>query len=84
MEKKLFRTLIKGNTLLGAKEYVRGKISGYQDIICDRDEERSFANIMAEKGVILTTKCTELQYDAFRQMVEKHYPGVCEFDYVIK
>lgn len=84
MEKKLFRTLIKNNTVLGEKSYVQGKISGYQDIICDRDEETTFANIGSEKGTILTTKCTELQYDAFKKMVEKHYPGVCEFDYVIK
>lgn len=27
----------------------------------------------------LETKCTEEQYERFKEYVEKHYPGLCEF-----
>ena len=83
MEEKKFRTLIKNDSKLGEKEYVRGRISGIQEVICNRNNDKNgLANVKTEKGFVITTICTDLQYDAFEKFVESRYPGLCEFNYV--
>lgn len=82
MEKRLYKTLVKANQKLGNSEYVRGRISGIEFVICEGVVDASYATRVDEKGHILTTKCTADQYERFRMLVAEMYPGLCEFDYV--
>lgn len=82
MDKKIFKTLIKKDHKLGEREYVYGRVSGFQSVICDEGVDTSYVNKMTDKGTILTTECTEEQYEKFRIKVEESYPGLCEFDVV--
>lgn len=72
-------TLIRRNHKFGENAYVRGRITGMQAVICKQDKE--YANVMCEEGIVLTAKCTAIQYDDFMNFVEKRYPGLCQFDY---
>lgn len=80
MDKKYeISTLIRRDHKFGENAYVRGRVTGMQAAICNQDTE--YANVMLEEGVILTAKCTAIQYDNFMNLVEKKYPGLCKFDY---
>ena len=84
MERK-FYTLVKENHKFGGNDYIRGKIHSYKELICDGERDGltkpAFAwNIISGVGHAIATECTQEQYDHFSQMVEKHYPGLCEFD----
>lgn len=84
MDKKCeVSTLIKRNhDKFGDNAYVMGRISGMQLVICECDDKFPITEI--EEGHILTTKCTLKQYEDFMNLIEKHYPGLCEFDYKLK
>lgn len=32
-------------------------------------------------GLVLMTYCEPGKYETFKNLVEKHYPGLCEFNY---
>ena len=82
MDKKLFKTLIRKDHKLGNNDYVKGKISGIQTILCPREFEHG--NGRNEDGFILVAECEPIHYDAFKNVVEKIYPGLCEFNYIDK
>lgn len=84
MEKRLFWTLIKYNHKLGDNKYVRGRISGIQLVLCEKnsEDELIFANMRTEEGVILRTITTQTNYDKFTKLIEELYPGLCIFDYM--
>lgn len=86
MEERKYRTLIKKNHKFGENEYVQGRISGIQEVICDRDRngvDNPAVEVLYDvmnTGLVLTTLCSQEQYDRFAELVEKHYPGLCVFD----
>ena len=79
MEKRIVKTLIKKDHKLGNNEYVKGRISGIQSIMCPRDFE--FGTGRNEDGFILVAECDVNQYDRFINVIEEMYPGLCIFDY---
>lgn len=86
MEKKVFNTLIKKDHKFGENEYVHGRISGMQEMICDGNnngvDEPGYAMWhIPGVGEVLVTYCEPEKYESFKNLVEKHYPGLCEFDY---
>lgn len=83
MEGNLYRTLLKNESKFGANDYVRGRISGIMAVICGEEPKRGYAHFGCEDGIVLTTKCTALQYQKFSDLVEDIYPGLCEFNYVV-
>ena len=81
MEQK-FKTLIKSDTRLGVNKYVQGRISGYQDYICHRNNNKlGLSNKRTEAGLVIGTVCTAEEYEEFKNFTESRYPGVCVFDY---
>ena len=64
-------------------EYVRGRISGIAFMMFARKEPDSigFAWLRHEDGYWeMTVRGTKKQYSSFRKLIEKLYPGLCEFD----
>lgn len=84
-ETKLFRTLVKKDHKFGGNDYVLGRISGYKNILCDGDRDGiskpGFGMFSTEIGTIMACKCTLEEYNKFIDLVNKHYPGLCVFDY---
>ena len=85
MERK-FKTLIKETHKHGMNEYVHGRISGYKEVMCDGvrngfDEPGFAFKHVPGIGSVHTTVCEPEQYEKFKDLVEKHYPGLCEFNY---
>lgn len=90
MVEKIFSTRIKEDHKFGENEYVRGRISGIQSLICVKGFPfkvmnkcgHAVATIYKEGvGHILTVRTTQKKYDKFKEVVEKLYPDLCEFDY---
>ena len=81
-KKYVVSTLIKRNHKFGENAYVRGRISGIKLVVCDGSDK--FANCEIDEGILIKSECTPEQYDEFMNIVEKHYPGLCEFDYKLK
>lgn len=73
METKVFRTVIKGahsGHKFSENAYVRGRICGFMHLLCDFPNGNKLHGIkVMDDDRILTTKCTQEQYDTFK----KHY-----------
>lgn len=83
MEKIIFKTLVKkDHTKFGGNKYVNGRISGIGYMISESD--RKFGNGHIDEGFIYINKFTTDEYEKFKQIVEKLYPGLCEFNYQVK
>lgn len=83
MEIREFNTFVKKGVkpCFDDNDYVLGRISGMMDAICNPENEPAFATYHIPEGTGLTVECTQEQYDKFTKMVEKNYPGLCEFDF---
>lgn len=82
MEKRIFRTLIIKKDRLGKNVYVHGRISGMNVALCGGvKNDKRFALMENRKVLVITSECTQKQYDTFSELVEKLYPGICVFDY---
>lgn len=82
MEKRIFKTLILKKGRLGKNKYVHGRISGMSVALCGGVEcDKRFALMENRKVLMVTSECTQKQYDKFKELVEKVYPGICIFDY---
>lgn len=80
MEKKTFKTLIKGDHKHSNNDYIKGRISGIQFVMCGGEE--TYPHIRNNDGAhILTHACTEKEYKAFADRIEWLYPGLCIFDW---
>lgn len=80
MDKKyLIKTLIRWDHKLGDEPYVQGRISGMQLVISN--DTKAYANKRVAEGYVLQGEFTAIEYDDFMNIVEKHYPGLCKFDY---
>lgn len=82
---KVFDTLVKKNHKFGDNKYVTGRIAGMMDAICCRNEEGYYEPELClwhipGVGDVMTTYCEESKYESFKKLVEKNYPGLCEFD----
>ena len=80
MEHKTFLTVVKRNEI-NNEMHVFGVIQGLQVAICDIDSPtlgydcELFPDLM-----IYRTNTTKERYKKFREVVEKIYPGLCQFD----
>lgn len=88
MERK-FYTLIKFDHKLGRNEYIQGRIAGYKELLCDGDRNGIDKPALgmrtnSEVGMLYVTMCEPEKYEIFKDLVEKHHPGLCEFDYQVK
>lgn len=75
-----FYTFIKKEHKLGDRLYVHGRIHGFMTLICEEDQGVPSGVGVFGSGTIFVTKTTEEKYAKFKEVVEKHYPGLCEFD----
>lgn len=89
MEIRTFRTLV-GTEFHAVKtgkevirnDYILGRIDGFMEAICEYLDQIKYPmrqNINTGE-YILTVNCTSEQYEQFKKMVEKRYPGLCKFD----
>lgn len=82
---KIFDTLIKKDHKFGSNNYVIGRITGMQEAIC-RNYRDGYNEPDLElwhipgKGDVTTVICEPSKYESFSNLVEKWYPGLCEFD----
>lgn len=83
MDKRRFRTLIRGDHKLSQNDFVQGKIVGYMDAFCSEYDGIEFAirNNRETGEAILTVETSPGAYSVFQSFVEDRYPGLCEFDY---
>ena len=90
---KNYYTRIKNNDSVigGGNKYVRGVIMGIMESVCrycTHDDfltwlSRGTVEILVEKQTgdhIYKICTTDELYDEFKNIVEKEYPGICEFD----
>ena len=85
MGQRKFHTLIKVDHKFGQNPYVRGRISGIMQVLCNGEPLKGFAQLEYPDGThVFTTLCTEENYMVFKNFVELSYPGLCEFDYEIE
>lgn len=79
MERIYWTKINGGDKIFGGNAYVRGRISGFLEVLCGKSVTPTFLD--PETGdAHASVKCTEEQYRVFRKMVEKRYPGLCEFN----
>lgn len=78
MEEREFRTLVGRD----ANDYIIGRISGFQEVICVGLNKNGYANSKCDEGTIMTVKCSEEKYCLFTAIVKSYYPGLCTFDYL--
>lgn len=78
--KRIYWTKIDGNNkIFGGREYICGRINGFMEVLCGRNSSPRLVD--PENNVEhISVKCTEEEYQAFQKLVEKRYPGLCEFD----
>ena len=82
MGKKVFTTYIKPNHELSGNDYVRGRIRGIMNGICERyDIEGIYGNAKdSNGGFTFHVKCTAWRYRKFMKIINTTYPGLCRFD----
>lgn len=82
MDKRSFWTIIKGDVnVFGRNDYVRGVIMGIQYVVCGKGSVTTPLFVDEETGdAHFGIKCSEKLYGLFADIVEKKYPGLCEFD----
>ena len=81
MDKKHYMTLMKRDHPLYGNDFIEGKVSGVQTVMCD-DFEKSWAIRVRAEGTVLTVDCTEEQYANFVKAVVRMYPeDMFEFYY---
>lgn len=75
-------TRIRNDHKFSDSDFVLGKIIGYADVIC-YGRSHTPIELNRETGeYFYGVYCTEEEYGRFSKMVEEHYPGLCEFNYV--
>ena len=75
-----FRTFIKKDHKLGGRDYIVGRISGIMYCMCQDKNDISYGIAKDDSVVKLIVKCTKEQYDAFSEVIEDMYPGLCVFN----
>ena len=96
MERRVFNTIINKTYIstfngreIKCNDYILGRIMGFSNILCDSDYG---VTVMIANGeddpaydtrFWFTVNTTEEQYEQFKQLVEKCYPGLCEFNTMV-
>lgn len=84
---RFFKTLVREDHKFGMNDYVLGRVSGILEVICDGKRngiDEPGVDAMWEipgVGSTFTTLCEPEQYEQFANLIEKHYPGLCIFNY---
>ena len=82
MKKRLFKTLIKKDSIFGENTYIIGRIDG---IMSTMDgciyKTYGYAHYTNDKGTILRGVFTKFRYRKFCKVIERIYPDLCVFDY---
>ena len=79
-KKKLIRTFIKEGYSTVDILFITGKITGMAFAICEY--EPGYKLTRAEKGgYVFEKQFTHEQYENFKKVIEKFYPGLCIFKY---
>lgn len=79
-----FKTVISNMERIGKRKILLYKLMGYLEVICDYD--RGNNNIKRpivhnwKDGSVIAVVCTQEQYDTFKELAERNYPKLCEFD----
>lgn len=80
MEHKTFLTVAKRNEI-NNEMHVFGVIQGLQVAICDIDSPTlGYDCELFSDFMVYRTNTTYERYKKFREVVEKIYPGLCQFD----
>lgn len=78
----LFKTLVKNTKDVRDawrnNEYIKGRIAGISLAICG-EKVRPYKRI--KDGQVQGVVCEPEKYVEFKKLVDKHYPGLCEFNY---
>ena len=81
-ETKKFKTLVKSGKdvkkVWRGNTYIRGRISG---ILCGICRNAYYPVDIVENGKVYTVECTPEKYAEATEVIEEHYPGLCEFNY---
>ena len=89
MEVKTFSTIIDLNGMQDkdSMTYIKGRIGGMMCAICDYPHGNMPHALYQRRtttgeitGYRLFTRCTPEEYMLFKEIVEKYYPGFCQFD----
>ena len=84
MENRVFKTLVKSEHALGKDDFVLGRIMGAMAVMCKEDPARGLemGRGHCKHGNIFVTKTSFEKYEAFANVIENWYPGLCLFGYV--
>lgn len=84
METRTIKTLVKSNHKLGTDVFVLGRIMGAMAVMCKDDPAKGleYGQGICGSGHIFVAKTTDEKYEAFTNVIEEWYPGLCVFDYV--
>lgn len=84
MTKRRIKTLVKHDHASGKDVYVLGRIAGAMAAMCKEDPANGleFGRGRCDIGNILVTETTAEKYEAFANVIENWYAGLCIFDYV--
>lgn len=82
MEKKIYKTLVKGNHPLGNDTYTLEMVCRSEYIICGEynPEGPSCKRVdLGDGWMLIMSECMEFQYEMFKREVSTRYPGLCVF-----
>jgi hypothetical protein len=85
MEKRLIKTLVKGDHKLGKDTYVLGRIVGAMAVMCKEDPAMGLElgrGYCKNGDRIIVTETTDEKYETFIRVIESWYTGLCIFNYV--
>lgn len=81
---KLHTTMVRGDRKLSGNDYVFGRISGIADVIFGGKKISTWYSVEHTGARYFTVYSGPLRYWLFKRKVEKNYPGLCEFDVILK
>ena len=68
---------------LEINEYIFGRINGIKYGVCDvpNGGKELGSTVSSVSGFrFINTRCTNEQYETFKNIIEQKYPGLCTFD----
>lgn len=85
MDITVHKIIVKEGHKFGDNDYVKGRIAGYKELLCDGeyngfDKPTHAIDYHPGVGEVFYTKCSQEDFDRLCSLVKKHYPGLCEFD----
>lgn len=86
MKTKYFATLIPYDHPLADNDYVAGRISAAFRLICNTDKLICYCipQGLGHCDTCYVVLATSEQYDKFKSVLEKWYPGLCKFEYPLE